>query len=417
MSHSARIELVKNSLLKNPLAIDKSLYSIVASFNAEEWAEVIGAKGKNLPFYNAIIPYFACAFSSSLADEMIEKRLISTNGCGESLADALFYVLSNGSQLEEEQPSFSELCNKPILLNLFNGSIFKRICDAEFSDDVSTYFRDKFKNTLKSFHNEILINKNAELTPELALTGNNKLCNINDIDDNEVQETLLFIYFLQALKTLVESLDLTELDEETEQKISTLQFQKIIKDSASSKKEERIRMKQFESSFSYIMSNIETECSYNIIVSRLSPMMISNIETCVLKAIFAINATTEEDSDLKEELLTADSLYCDDAHEDSEPAESLFKKIKSSLNSSRGQKKSEKETNQEEFAIDDVLIKAKKKGNKSILIIGALVAALLAGYYAASQAHTKIEQQSSVISNVQGDSASSQYPVIKVTNH
>ncbi|MGR5365801.1 hypothetical protein [Photobacterium damselae] len=422
MSQSTRIELVKNSLLKNPTSLDKSLYAIVDSFNAEEWAEVIKMKGKNLPFYNSIIPFFAYTFKPEIADEMISNKLITTNTCGESLSDALFFALSNGSQIESEQPTFVDICNTPILLNLFNGSILNRISRAEFSDDISDYFRDKFKKMLKSFNDNVLISNEIDMTPELALTGNNKFRSINDVDEESIEDTLQIIYFLQATNSLASSLNVTELNEDLAQMISTLQFQKIIRDSSNSKKEERSRLKQLESSLAYIMGCVESESCYESIIAKLNPMMFDKVETSILSAIFAINTTSAE-SDLKEESLTTDSLYVDENSLLNEPNESIFKKIAgkiwgndSCVETQELQDASHEQVRSDEVAINNVLIKTKKSKTKFGVIIFGLIIAILMGYFLASQAHSKIEQQSSVISNVQGG-ASSQYPVIKVTNH
>ena len=157
MSQSARIELVKNSLLKTPNAPDKRLYSIIASFTPQEWSEVIKSKSEDTAFYNAIIPFLAYAFKPDLPLEMINNRLVSKLGFGEALADALFFALSNGSLAKEDQPSFDDLCNTPILLNLFNGSVLNAISNTNFSDDVAVFFREKFKLVLENLDRKSVV--------------------------------------------------------------------------------------------------------------------------------------------------------------------------------------------------------------------------------------------------------------------
>ena len=421
MSQSARIELVKNSLLKTPNAPDKRLYSIIASFTPQEWSEVIKSKSEDTAFYNAIIPFLAYAFKPDLPLEMINNRLVSKLGFGEALADALFFALSNGSLAKEDQPSFDDLCNTPILLNLFNGSVLNAISNTNFSDDVAVFFREKFKLVLENFHNEILINRDSKFTPELALTGNNQLCNINDYDAISVQNAISLIYFLEAIKSAVDMLSIKTLTDESAVLIKTSQFQKIIKDSSVSKKEERIRYKQFECSLAYIMSSIENEASYEVIINQLDPIMLSNIETTFLKSLLASNYNSNEQDDIKEESLL-DPVYTDELDENTaHTSGSMFEKIKSSLNSAQRtphhNHDSCKNAIENEVAIDDVLIKTKRNIAPQIAIIGYFIVAIVGCCLASSYICSKRELQSSVISNAQGGSTISQYPIVKVTTH
>ena len=422
-----KIKLVQNSLNKEGIS-DKQLYAIVDGFSVEEWAFVLASKNDDPSFYNKVIPFYAYCFKSNQTKAMISSNLATKMDVGDGLADALHIILNNGSLDKNEQPSFENIYNKPILLNLFGGGILSHISSAGFSDDVSIYFRGKFKKCLNDFHNEVSLSDDPKLSAPLALTGNNKVCSPLDFDQTEVTNTLKFIYFLQAMNTVVNVLNIEQQTEEITEKIEALRFFDIIKETSATKKEEKSNLKLLNSSLSYIEGAITNNDSYDDIISRLDPIMLSDLETDILKSMIAAcgvaELTEHTNCDINEEPLLFDSI--DSESEDHQSSPSLFNKLKDTLNKHHhelvDENSVEKKTPTENdltsnVTIDGVLIKTKKRGVKPFFLIAVIIATLTSGYFIAGKTTHKINEHSTVIGNAQGGEQHSNYPVIKVTSH
>lgn len=330
-----RIDIAYQSLRSS--SIDKNIHNVIANFSAEEWIQVIAQKdtfeGKGK--YEVLIPYLIYTYDELKIQEIADKS--SEQEISFALVDS-WYATVYGNQTEKDlQPSFGDLIRTPILLHVFEGHLLKRIEQADYGEDISSFITVKFKMMLKEYL-EVLKAKESNKTEAKkvligATSGGSAYPPISDYSLDRLESINNFIYFLAALDICVSAFSISGDENYNKELIRQGKLYELIERNSENVKVRYQNEREFKDAYEYVTSNFEQY------VERFSGYMFNEYEQELLALIFqstdlAQEADTVHDDDLKLDLNQLNQDEDDfeleplQAHRDDEQCEILPKREK-----------------------------------------------------------------------------------------
>lgn len=295
-----RIDIAYQSLRSS--GIDKNIHNVIANFSAEEWIQVIVQKdtfeGKGK--YEVLIPYLIYTYDELKIQEIADKS--SEQEISFALVDS-WYAAVYGNQTEKDlQPSFGDLIRTPILLHVFEGHLLKRIEQADYGEDISSFITVKFKMMLKEYL-EVLKAKESNKTEAKkvligATSGGSAYPRISDYSLDRLESINNFVYFLAALDICVNAFSINGDENYNKELIRQGKLYDLIERNSENVKVRYQNEREFKDAYEYVFSKFEQY------VERFSGYMFNEYEQELLALIFrstdlALESDIKHDDDLK----------------------------------------------------------------------------------------------------------------------
>ncbi|ELP5898410.1 hypothetical protein QTV49_000284 [Vibrio vulnificus] len=295
-----RIEIAYQSLRSS--SIDRNIHNVITNFSAEEWIQIIEQKDtfEDKGKYETLIPYLIYTYDEKKIQEIADKS--SEQEISFALVDS-WYAAVYGNQTEKDlQPTFGDLIRTPILLHTFEGYLLKRIEQADYGEDISSFITVKFKMMLKEYL-EALKGKESNKTEAKrvligATSGGSAYPPITDYSLDRLESINNFVYFLAALDICVNAFSISGDENYNKELIRQGKLYDLIERNSENVKVRYQNEREFKDAYEYVLLNFEHY------IDRFSSYMFNEYEQELLALIFrssdlALKADIENDDDLK----------------------------------------------------------------------------------------------------------------------
>ncbi len=197
---SSRVDLIKDSLESSD--IDSVLYSMIADMSADEWLYVL----QNKEQYEVVLPFLLIAYNPEIIDALVE--LTNLDFVVTELMEQWFLVYFYGDH-DMDAIDVMSVAERPCLNALYSGHLLgtfaKSSQDEAVSDFVRTYTRELTRKLLA------VLKENPEDTMGFlagTIKPNSAYPLLSDWDEDELGDSLSFLYFLSSIELAVEMLGL-----------------------------------------------------------------------------------------------------------------------------------------------------------------------------------------------------------------
>lgn len=342
-----RIDITYQSLQSS--GVDKNILNVIANFSAEEWIQVIAQKdtfeGKGR--YELLIPYLIYTYDELKVQEIADKS--SEQEISFALVDS-WYAAIYGNQTEKDlQPSFGDLTRTPTLLHVFEGYLIKRIEQAEYGEDISSFITVKFKMMLKEYL-EVIKAKDSNKTEAKklligAISGGSAYPPITDYSLDRLESINNFVYFLAALDLCVNAFCINGEEDYNKEMIRNGKMHELIERNSENVKVRYQNEREFKGAYEYVFSNFEQY------MDRFSAYMFNEYEKELLAFIFRSKELDIEHEDSHEEDFKLNSIQNSNDEDDFE-----LESLQAHCNQKQAEILPKREKTNEEFSFFGKLI-------------------------------------------------------------